>query len=110
MQNSELPRQYKIVINDEFYDMLDEVVSFYDGVWAESSVQNFKFEVWQKIQNLSIFPNGYRKWRDVNYRYCLVWDYFIFFRVNEKNGEVRVYWIFHSARDLKSLLNEKEEK
>jgi len=109
VQGDGLPKQYKITVNDEFYDMLDDTLSYYEGIWAESSITNFHSKIWQKVQNLATFPNGYRRWRDTKFRYCLVWDYLIFYKVDDAAGRVQVFWLMHAARDLESLLKEKEK-
>ena len=105
-----LPRQYKIIVENEFQCALDEIFVYISANWWEASVENFRAAVRQKLNSLNIFPNGYRKWRDSDYRYCLVWDYLIYFKVDDELGEVRVLWIMHAVQDLDKLLNEKDRK
>jgi len=105
-----LPQQYEVILEDEFWTTFDDVAVYISANWWEASVDNFKKAVQRKISGLDLFPNGHRRWRDTNFRYCLVWDYLIFYKVDDAEHLVRVYWIMHAARDLDSLLKEKEQK
>jgi len=108
--NNELPRRYEVVTAGSFRAEFDRILDYISTNWWETSTENFRTAVWRKIHGLDLFPNGYRKWPGTNFRYCLVWDYLIFFQVDEARDRVIVVKIYHAARDLESLLNDKEEK
>jgi plasmid stabilization system protein ParE len=95
---------------ESFWTSFAEVQDYFMQNWSISSIDYFQAELWRKLANLGIFPNGYPRWRDTNFRHCLVWDYLIFFQVDEANGAIIVMKIYHAARNLESLLKEKERK
>ena len=107
-------RRYKIIVATEFWAAFDEISTYISANWTESSVENFRAAVSRKIGSLDLFPGGHQLWRESEFRSCLVWDYLIFFQIDDAKNLVIVAKIYHAAQDLESLLdnnkNNKEEK
>lgn len=108
MPTDEFWRKFKLEFQPEFFSSLDEIYEYISEVWQQNSVDNFHFEMMKKLENLANFPRMNARFRATNFRFFLVWDYLVFYKIDDENSRAIVYKTYHSARNLNEILEDLE--
>jgi len=82
-----------------YADIIASVES-YSGCDAAIRLQD---EFDRKIETVADFPY-FAKYDDTDYHHVTVWNYVIFYQIDEAKREVRFYRIIHGARNIADLL------
>ena len=90
-----------------FNDYAD-IIEYLSGYY-ESTVEQFKKELKEKIESLSSMPKRFEVFHDDPYfRKLTIQDYLVFYHIDEDNKTVNIHRILHGSRNVKSFLAERK--
>lgn len=93
--------EYKVVYSSEAEEDLWHIVAGILEVAWVSSAEKWARRIAEKIDSLAVFPEGGPVYElDDRYRSIKVGKYRIIYRVDKRNGVVRVLRIIYARRDL----------
>jgi len=75
--------------------------------FGENPPKKFKESFKNFCDNVSDMPYMFNKYEHIqNYRIAvIVFDYLVFYQVDEKNNTVKIYRILHGKRNAEALIN-----
>lgn len=95
---------YKVIIPPEIDDRIVEISNFiYAETYSSKISTKVYSELYSNIRQLNFLPHIYQefyKW----FRTINVFNYRIFYKINEDNSEVVIYYILWASQDFSKIL------